>query len=159
MACRFLFGRGHGDSGVHGNRPWVYFMIDSFFLVTQFFVLTFKMRTGEDLVLPNKFPPGTICPHVVHDPSELKTMVAITINRDTPQSPPGYKINNGELLDQRGIDQKLNELAEGKRANTYVVRVAHEGKVIFDDVMPIFNACQRLGIVQCGLQPSRHSTK
>ena len=46
------------ENGGHSDRPWVYFMIDSFFLVTQFFVLTFQLRTTEDLVIPHKLPPS-----------------------------------------------------------------------------------------------------
>src|SRR5476649_846043 len=98
---------GHG-----GDRPWVYFMIDSFFLVTQFFVLTFKVRTGEDLILPHKLPPGGAgkpVPDLI--PKEM-TPVAITVNRDSAESAPWYKINGGELVDQVGVSQKLSELAE-----------------------------------------------
>ena len=47
----------HGG-GMHGDRPWVYFMVDSFFLVTQFFVLTFKLKIADDYVLPHRLPPG-----------------------------------------------------------------------------------------------------
>src|SRR5258708_28907459 len=50
-------GGGHDEVGHGGDRPWVYFMIDCFFLVTQFLVLTFHVRSDE-MLLPQKLPPG-----------------------------------------------------------------------------------------------------
>jgi len=108
-------GGDHGDDMGHGDRPWVYFMIDSFFLVTQFFVLTFKLKIADDLILPHKLPPGggagKAQPDLVVAP---KTPVAITVNRDTPESAPWYKINGGELLDLNGLTNKLGEIVEGR---------------------------------------------
>lgn len=48
------------------DRPWVYFMIDAFFLCTQFFVVTFKIKSDE-VVLPQKLPPGGYVPRIVTD--------------------------------------------------------------------------------------------
>src|ERR1700712_5630187 len=110
MSRKKMGGGGHDDEGGgHGDRPWVYFMIDSFFLVTQFFVLTFKVRTGEDLILPHKLPPGGAgkpVPDLI--PKEM-TPVAITVMRETVDSTPWYMINAGERIDQVGVSQKLSE--------------------------------------------------
>src|SRR5512140_2439497 len=46
-----------GSGTGHGDRPWVFFMVDCFFLITEFFVLTFKFKM-EESVLPQKLPPG-----------------------------------------------------------------------------------------------------
>ena len=53
------------ETGHGGSRPWVYFMIDAFFLCTQFFVVTFHVKTDE-AVLPRDLPPhGGIGPVTV----------------------------------------------------------------------------------------------
>jgi hypothetical protein len=143
----------HSDS-THGDRPWVYFMVDSFFLVTQFFVLTFKIKIGDDYVLPHRLPPGgqgrptsTTAP---------KTPVGITVLKQNADSVPQYQMNGGELLDERSVVQKLQDITDGKNPENYSVRISYEGKfVVFKDVMPIFNACLKLKIKECGLQPSR----
>ena len=157
VAHKKMGGGGHGgDEGGHGgDRPWVYFMIDSFFLVTQFFVLTFKVRTGDDLILPHKLPPGGAGKPTTDLVMKDVTPVAITVNRDTADSAPWYKINGGGLLDVAGVSQTLSSLADGKDPEKFSVRISYEGKVIFRDVMPIFNTCIKLKIKECGLQPSR----
>ncbi|HLX60279.1 MAG TPA: hypothetical protein VKX17_03250 [Planctomycetota bacterium] len=153
-------GGGHEESSGHGgDRPWVYFMIDSFFLVTQFFVLTFKLRIADDLVLPHRLPPGG-----QGRPTETttapKTPVGITVIRSIENSPPQYQMNGGELLDERAVTQKLGDIVEGKNPDNYSVRISYEGKgVIFKDVMPIFNTCLKLRIKECGLQPTRQQSR
>ena len=144
-----------GDDMGHGDRPWVYFMIDSFFLVTQFFVLTFKVRTGEDLILPHKLPPGGAGKPTTDLTVKDTTPIAIVVNRDSAESAPWYKINGGSLQDVSGVNSTLSSLAEGKDPSKFSVRISYEGKVIFRDVMPIFNTCIKLKITECGLQPSR----
>src|SRR4051812_33583155 len=58
VMARFGPRKSHENDAVgHGDRPWVYFMIDCFFLVTQFFVLTFHVK-GDDVVLPQRLPTG-----------------------------------------------------------------------------------------------------
>jgi len=155
MSRKKMGGGGHEEGGAHGDRPWVYFMIDSFFLVTQFFVITFRVRTGDDLILPHRLPPGSGGKPVPTITDVPKTAVAITVNRDNAQTAPWYKINGGELLDTDGITTKLSQLAEGRNPDTFSVRISYEGKVIFRDVMPIFNTCMKLKIKECGLQRSR----
>lgn len=148
-------GHGGGDDMGHGDRPWVYFMIDSFFLVTQFFVLTFKVRTGEDLILPHKLPPGGAGKATADPIAKETTAVSIVVNRDTPESQPWYKINGGGLEDVNSVSSKLGSIVEGHDPTHFSVRISYEGKVIFKDVMPIFNTCLKLKITECGLQPSR----
>src|SRR5687768_6628214 len=46
----------HADQDAHGDKPWVYFMIDCFFLITAFTIMSFQLRTEEE-VLENKLPP------------------------------------------------------------------------------------------------------
>ena len=150
---------GGDDSGHGGDRPWVYFMIDSFFLVTQFFVLTFKVRTGEDLILPHKLPPGGAGKPTTNLVVKDTTPVAITVNRDSVDAAPWYKINGGGLQDVNGVSQTLSQLAEGKDPDKFSVRISYEGKVIFRDIMPIFNTCIKLKIKECGLTPSRGAVK
>ncbi len=151
-----MSGGGHDDfSGGHGDRPWVYFMIDSFFLVTQFFVLTFKVKAADDLVLPHKLPPGGGAGRPTDVLQANKTQIQITVLRDSLDTAPQYKINAGEMLDLKGLTDKLGETVDQKNPDNYSVRVSYEGKVIFKDVMPIFNTCLKLKIKECGLQISR----
>lgn len=161
MAHKKRGGGGDHDEGGggHGDRPWVYFMIDSFFLVTQFFVLTFKVKAADDLILPHKLPPGGGAGRPTDVLPTPKTQVQITVNRDTAESAPWYKINGGELLDQKTLSDKLAETVEGKNPDTYSVRVSYEGSVYFKDVMPIFNTCLKLKIKECGLQISRDKVR
>ncbi len=150
-------GGDHGgdDMGHGGDRPWVYFMIDSFFLVTQFFVLTFKVRTGEDLILPHKLPPGGAGKATADPIQKETTAVSILVSRDSAESAPWYKINAGQPQDVNSINSTLGSLVEGHDPSKYSVRISYEGKVIFKDVIPIFNTCLKLKITECGLQPSR----
>lgn len=156
MARRFGEKSG-GEGGTH-ERPWVYFMIDSFFLVTQFFVLTFQLRVANDLVLPNKLigTGGIICP-----PPErfAKMPVGITVLQSAADAAPKYQMNGGELLDEPGVVARLNDMVSGTSPERFSVRVSYEGKVVFKGVMTIFNACKKLGIQECGLMPSRVTSR
>ncbi len=149
---RFRFG-GHGDQGGgHGDRPWVYFMIDSFFLVTQFFVLTFQVRTSQDLVLPHTLRGSGGSERII---ALLKTDVAISVNREHRDSVPAYKINGGESMDGLSVTTKLTDMAIGKNADQFNVRIVPGVNANFGDVMPILNICKKLEFKECGIQPSR----
>lgn len=151
---RFRFG-GHGEQGGgHGDRPWVYFMIDSFFLVTQFFVLTFQVRTSQDLVLPHRLV-GSGCPSSITSIPSLKTDVAISVNRAHPDSASAYRINGGESMDGSSVATKLTDMAIGKDPDLFNVRIVPGPSAKFGDVMPILNICKKLGFKECGIQPSR----
>src|SRR5579862_1639916 len=145
------FGKTHGGEGGIHERPWGYFMIDAFFLVTQFFVLTFQLRVADDVVLPNNLLPGNRT--IVTPPPPPKTAVGITVLHGATGSK--YQMNGGELLDEQGVIARLGDVVNGKSPSKFFVKVSYDGEVAFKDVMTIFNACKKLGIPECGLQPMR----
>ena len=145
---RTLFGGHDNHSGGHGDRPWVYFMIDSFFLITQFFVLTFHI--GHDLVLPHTLhnaPPGTTF--------SVNTGVTILVNRDPADIAPTYKINGGESMDRSTVESKLSAMVVGKNPSDFSVKISAQGNTTFGDVMPLLSICKKLKFPECGIQPSR----
>src|SRR2546423_1360377 len=102
----------HGDSaGTHGDRPWVYFMVDSFFLVTQFFVLTFKLKIADDYVLPHRLPPGGQG-RPQQTVTAPKTPVGITVLKASADALPQYQMNGGELLTEQQVTQKLADITD-----------------------------------------------
>lgn len=138
-------------SGESHERPWVYFMIDSFFLVTQFFVLTFQVRMPGDLVLPNDLVHGSSCP----PPIVLATPLAVTVLHNAADEQATYVLNGGEALDAETLVARLTELVQTNPARKYQVRAISEGQSVFKDVMVIMNACRKLGLAPCGIQPAR----
>lgn len=143
-------GGGHGDDGTgHGDRPWVYFMVDCFFLITEFFVITFKFK-NEESVLPQKLPPGGTVPSksTSHDSKEQ-----LNIHVFNNGGQVVYKFLDG----QAGLAELQQKLANSTTAggDRYSVRVSYEPEVPWRDVMAVFNACTKVKIAECGLIPLR----
>jgi biopolymer transport protein ExbD len=151
-------GGGHGeDAGGHGDRPWVYFMIDSFFLVTQFFVLTFHVRSDE-VILPQKLPPGGGGRPTKDVAVEAKEQINVHVARDNPASPPTYLVKSGGSGQQNTLAQfkeMLRSTASAKGPDKLSVRISYDSIIPFGDVMPVFNECTKLKIAECGLIPLR----
>ena len=143
------------ENGGHSDRPWVYFMIDSFFLVTQFFVLTFQLRTKEDLIIPHKLTaPSKIVVITLDDTKP----VAIEVSRETSETAPYYALNGGKKMDQKELDTTLKAMTDGHNPLSYSVKVSYIGNAIFGDVMPVFSTCAGLGIKKCGVQTARKAS-
>jgi hypothetical protein len=151
MIRRAVRGFRRDETGGHAERPWVYFMIDSFFLVTQFFVLTFQMKTPNDLILPNKLPASG----GIVEPLQPHEILAVQVHRNTIQSPARYSINGGNELDLAGVSEQFGAITSGHSPDKYTVRVSYGERAVFGDVLPIFNTCAKLRIKECGLQASR----
>lgn len=136
------------------DRPWVYFMIDSFFLVTQFFVLTFHVR-NEEVVLPQKLPGDGPGPE---DPLRTHTQLTVHVSRPSPNSAPTYLIRSAADGQPRNASEFIQTLAETvltRSPQDFSVRVSYDPQVPFGDVMPVFNACAKFKIPECGLVPLR----
>jgi biopolymer transport protein ExbD len=145
------------EGGGHGDRPWVYFMIDSFFLVTQFFVLTFHVRSDE-VILPQKLPPGGGGRPKDDVAVEAKEQINVHVARDNPNSPPSYLIKTGGQGQQNTLEQfkeMLRSTASVKGPDKLSVRISYDAIIPFGDVMPVFNECSKLKIAECGLIPLR----
>ena len=162
MSRKKMGGGGHDEGGGgHGDRPWVYFMIDSFFLVTQFFVLTFHVRSDE-VILPQKLPPGGGGRPTAEPSVEAKEQINVHVSRDNPNSPPLYLLKSGGSSQQNTLEQfkeMLRSTASAKGADKLSVRVSYDAIIPFGDVMPIFNECTKLKIAECGLIPLRTSER
>lgn len=137
------------DAIAHGERPWVYFMIDCFFLVTQFFVITFHIKIDEG-VLAQEMPPGSTKPGPRPIILDRGNCVRIHVGREG--NAPVYECMRQPC-----------SLAELQAALTRVkssgldcsVRLSYGPSVPYGDVLAVFNVCSRLDIRKCGLIPLR----
>jgi len=138
---------GHGQN----DRPWVYFMIDSFFLCTQFFVVTFKIKSDE-IVLPQKLPPGgTAMARQVAVDTKKKLSVHVS-QAASGGAAYSFRANEPEV----GLSGLVDRLASSTSAGVeYQVRVSYEPDVRWEHVIAVFNACSKLKIAECGLIPLR----
>lgn len=137
------------DESMHGDRPWVYFMIDAFMLITEFFMLTFKIKVDE-VILPQKLPPGGT---VQGKPNlaEKKEMLSIHV-KHAAGGTAGYEFMTRECTLQELTATMASAVGAGK---TVQVRVSYERDVPWGDVMSVFNECNKLKIEECGLVPLR----
>jgi biopolymer transport protein ExbD len=135
------------ESSAHSDRPWVYFMVDCFFLITEFFVITFKIKNDE-AVLPQKLPPGG----PVHgtERSQLESLYVHVVNEG---GQPRYKFND-VTLGESALSDRLVAAARAKSGET-AVKVSYDADVQWKDVMTVFNTCNKARIAQCGLIPLR----
>src|SRR5438874_1540641 len=148
MAHKKHGGGGHEEGGHGGDRPWVYFMIDSFFLITQFFVITFKVRSDE-VVLPQRLPPGGTVPSK-STALDSKKKLSIHVTNSGGQANYDYMTKQVNL---QGLQDMLASSTGG--GQEYQVRVSYEAEVPFGDVLAVFNACSKVKIAECGLIPLR----
>ncbi|MFH0938069.1 MAG: biopolymer transporter ExbD [Planctomycetota bacterium] len=132
------------------DRPWVFFMVDCFFLITEFFILTFKFKI-EESVLPQKLPPGgTVKPQVTQ---EAKESLRVHVTIGAGGSAATYDIMNNKVSLQE-LSNRLATLASSG-PNRYIVRVSYDQDVHWESVLAVFNACNRVKIQECGLVPLR----
>ena len=142
---------GHDEGGGHGgDRPWVYVMIDAFFLITQFFVLTFKVKSDE-VVLPQRLPPGGTVPS---KSTALDTKKKLSIHVSNTGGLAQYEFLQ-KSVNLQGLNDMLASSVGG--GQEYQVRVSYEAEVPFGDVLAVFNACSKVKIAECGLIPLRGS--
>jgi biopolymer transport protein ExbD len=137
----------HDDDTPGHDRPWVYFMVDCFFLITEFFILTFKFKT-EDFVLPGKLPPGA------HDPDPRYVIPAEIVKLGVDSSNPAqpYSFMNQRLTHDEVKALLTRAAASGKGVQ---VRVEYTAGTTWAPVAQIFNECQHVKIQDCGLIPLR----
>jgi len=150
MARSRNFASSQHDDSVHGNRPWVYFMIDSFFLITQFFVLTFHVKADEK-VLPQHMPPGVIHPS---DVPILDRTTTLPVHVMRSGSATAYRVMAGAPLSLEELDGALQRSAAA--GLNYTVRISYDATVPFGDIMAVYNACSKAGLKNCGLVPLRY---
>jgi biopolymer transport protein ExbD len=143
----------HEEEGGHGgDRPWVYFMVDAFFLITQFFVLTFKVKSDE-VVLPQRLPPGGAKPSTT---TAVDTTRKLSVHVSSTSGAPRYEFMT-KTVDLPGLQEMLAN-ASGGGAQTQV-RVSYEPEVPYGHVLAVFNACSKAKINECGLIPSRQGQR
>ena len=137
--------QGHAEAGGHGDRPWVFFMVDAFMLITEFFVLSFKFK-AEEVILPQTMPAGGIITHPIIGCETL----SVYVTREN--SVPMY-----EILHQRCTFPEFSERLAGAASTgrDLTVRVAYERLVPFQDVMLVLNECSKVQVKHVGLAPLR----
>lgn len=145
MARRNMSGE-TGEGSLHSDRPWVYFMIDCFLLITNFFIVTFRFK-AEEPILPNRMPPCGIPPcRPVVPPDTL----AVHVSRSGEA--PVYEF----MARQVTMPQLAEVLANARSGDRDVaVKISYEKEVPWGDVMGVFNECAKVQIVKCGLVPLR----
>lgn len=136
----------HEEAIGHNDRPWVYFMIDAFFLCTQFFVITFHVKVDE-AVLPQRLPPGG---YGRGGPVLPANRVRIHVARVS--GAPVY-----ECMGQAGslADSEATLLRAKSLGQECIVQMSYEPAVPYGDIMAVFNLCNKLDIKKCGLVPLR----
>jgi biopolymer transport protein ExbD len=142
----------HEEEGGHGgDRPWVYFMVDAFFLIVNFYIVTFKVK-AEEQVLPQKLPPGgtAAVPMQTNERDHKETLrVHVTGSGESAN----YEFQ-GTSSKVDGLITTLSSLAQAG-PDKYIVKVSYEGQAEWGDVMAVFNACNKVKIAECGLIPLR----
>jgi biopolymer transport protein ExbD len=156
MSRKRIGGAAHDSSMGHGgDRPWVYFMVDCFFLITEFFVLTFKFKQ-EESVLPQRMPPGgTKPPQHVPVVLDNKTPLQIHVAQRNQQTVYNFMQRDASEAE---LQDALSRIARSG-PEKYLVRVSYDAGVQWGDVMKVFNACNKYQFTQCGLQPLRGAAR
>ena len=136
-------GLGHSNE----ERPWVFSMIDCFLLIVNFFVITFKFKCDEP-VLVEKMPAGIVKPNtsmIIDDKPPLYIRVSHS-----------GEVATYELLNTRRVSlRELAGILESTQSTgiKVQVRVGYDRDVPWKDVIAVFNACTRAQITDCGLVP------
>ncbi|MBI3830863.1 MAG: biopolymer transporter ExbD [Planctomycetes bacterium] len=138
-----------GDDGGHGDRPWVYFMVDCFMLITEFFVLSFKFKT-EEVILPHKLPPGGTVPSKSQAILEKGETLSVYVTRSGGQAM--YEINKQQYSLAQLSGTMASVVSNGKN---FTVRISYERAVPWEDVMAVFNECSKVKVEKVGLVPLR----
>jgi biopolymer transport protein ExbD len=141
----------HEDSSGHGDRPWVFFMVDCFFLITEFFVLTFKFKT-EEAVLPQRLPPGGTASAQKTDARDTKEPMRVEV-KSSNGGAASYVVN-GAPVSMAGLNDTLANAAKNG-GDKYTVKVSYEANAPWRDVLAVFNGCNKVKIAECGLVPLR----
>jgi biopolymer transport protein ExbD len=115
-------------------------MVDCFFLITEFFVLTFKFKVDES-VLPQKLPP---CGGRGDGPA--LDSLRVHVNERGKYEVLGNTYTLQELTD------KLASLPDLSR-ESLLVRVSYAPEIQWGQVLPVFDACSKVRIGKCGLVP------
>ncbi|MBI3832432.1 MAG: biopolymer transporter ExbD [Planctomycetes bacterium] len=136
------------DESGHDSRPWVYFMVDCFMLITEFFVLTFQFKT-EEVILPHKLPGCTGIP------SQCMTE-SLTVHVQHVNDVPVYQVLREPYDQTRLADCFARAVSQKKNV---IVRVSYDKAVPWSDVMNVFNECSRARIQQVGLVPTHDSSE
>ena len=142
-------GHDHGG-GSHGDRPWVFFMIDCFMLILQFFVMTFKVKS-EETILPQKMPPGGTVAAKTAVP-EQKQVLYVSVDRPNGATAPVYEYMTKQVSLEGLAGTLAANVSSGKAIQ---VRVSYGANVPWADVMGVFNECAKAKITECGLVPIR----
>ncbi len=136
-------------TGADHARPWVWFMIDSFLLVTQFFVITFHVRNNDPVIPLDLAKCGPDGIRVPPRPTTAQIM-RVHVRRDGTNLVYQYNAQPNTLA---ALETSLATLRQAGRE--LKLRVSYDGEVPYGSVMAVFNICQRVGIAECGLVPLR----
>jgi len=151
MGRKMHAGGGHEEGGHGGDRPWVFFMVDCFFLITEFFVLTFKFKT-EEAALPQRLPPGGTASPSKSMTRDAKETLRVHVGASTGGNAT-YDVM-GNPVSVTGLNDTLANAARNG-GDKYSVKVSYASEAQWGDVIAVFNACNKVKIAECGLVPLR----
>ncbi|HYF51006.1 MAG TPA: biopolymer transporter ExbD [Planctomycetota bacterium] len=126
-------------------------MVDCFFLITEFFVLTFQFKK-EGYSLPQKMPPGGHPPPITF---RCDTTEAIPIHVRSDGSKVTYMLHS-QPLELAQLEEQLAIAAQHGK-DRYQVKVTYEPQAQYGDVIAVLNACQKVKLERFGLVPLRDS--
>jgi biopolymer transport protein ExbD len=129
----------------HDSRPWVFFMIDCFLLLTQFFILTFNFKTDEP-VLPRRMPGGIPNTGPCRPPPP-NLLIDVHVLRN--QGVIEYLVLK-QRTDFSGLRRSLANYKETKS----MVRISYEQDLQWREVMTVLNECAA-NELESGLVPLR----
>ena len=145
---RRILSIGSGSDAPHGDKPWVYFMVDCFFLITQFFLIAFHAKT-EQFSLPRTNPPGNY-PPTLHPLPTTDEILPVHVSQTNGQT---------TILFQNQTTDFANFSAALRRASssrsTLKVNLSYEPNVEWVKVVDVMNECSKLKIDKCSLIPLR----
>ncbi len=147
---RRILSIGSGSDAPHGDKPWVYFMVDCFFLITQFFLIAFHAKTGATYSLERTNPPGNTNKHPVepiHSPDEI---LPVHISQENGQVTMLFQ---NHTTDFANFSESLRRVASGR--NTFKVNLSYDANVEWQKVIDVMNECSKLKIEKCSLIPLR----
>jgi biopolymer transport protein ExbD len=144
------FGRERAAEGeevsTHGNRPWVYFMIDAFFLMVEFYVITFKVKVNE-VVLPKRMPPGSA---LASAPAPFEPKRALVVHVYGPRRPAERRYSYmGEDYGLDGLKRLFDGASRGNEK--CIVKVSYDADANWGEVMAVFNETSRARIDEVAL--------
>jgi biopolymer transport protein ExbD len=142
---------GSSNPDSHTEKPWVYFMVDCFFLITQFFLISFQFKKPPDekWQLVQKNLGNTRSDPRIHLPNSNEVLTVHAIQQKTGTV---YLFESQTV----GLPELSAALARVTSSKSNVsVKLSYDGDVPYENIIAVMNECSRHNIDRCSLVPLR----